>query len=73
MQVDIRIIIKQNPDLNRYLKENSYWYKYLNRDSNYIKLMNEEMKKKYKLTVGDRLEKVNNNMTVVSEMLKILK
>jgi len=73
MQLPIKIIIEQNPDLRRYLKENSYWYKYLNRDGNYLKLMNEEMKKKYGLTPSDKLEKINNNMTLVREMLKILK
>ena len=73
MQLPIKIIIEQNPDLRRYLKENSYWYKYLNRDGKYIKLMNEEMKKKYGLNSNYKLEKINNNMTLVREMLKILK
>ena len=73
MQISIKIMIEQNPDLKRYLKENSYWYKYLNRDSNNIKIMNEEMKKKYKLTSSDKLEKMTNNISLVSEMLKILK
>lgn len=73
MQLGIKIIIMQNPDLKRYLKENSYWYKYLNRDSSYLKIMNEEMKKKYKLTPSDKLEKLNNNMNIAKEVLKILK
>ena len=73
MQIDIKIAIEQNPNLKKYLKENSYWYRYLNRDSEYIKKVNEEMKKKYKLTSTDKLERINNNMTLVSEMLKILK
>ena len=72
MQIDIKIAIEQNPNLKKYLKENSYWYRYLNRNGEYIKKMNEEMKKKYKLTSTDKLEKINN-MTLVSEMLKILK
>lgn len=73
MQIGIKITILQNPDLKRYLKENSYWYKYLNRDPNYLKIMNEEMKKKYKLTPSDKLEKLNNNINIASEILKILK
>lgn len=73
MQIGIKINILQNPDLKRYLKENSYWYKYLNRDPNYLKIMTEEMKKKYKLTPIDKLEKINNNMSIASEVLKILK
>ena len=73
MQLGIKITILQNPDLKRYLKENSYWYKYLNRDPSYLKIMNEEMKKKYKLTPSDKLEKLNNNINIASEVLKILK
>ncbi len=73
MQLGTRIIIEQNPNLKRYIKENSYWYRYLNRDSNYLKLMYQEMKKQYKLTSTDRLEKINNNMKLISEMFKILK
>lgn len=73
MQLGTRIIIEQNPNLKRYIKEYSYWYRYLNRDSNYLKLMYQEMKKQYKLTSTDRLEKINNNMKLISEMFKILK
>ena len=73
MQLGTRIIIEQNPNLKRYIKENSYWYRYLNRDSNYLKLMYQEMKKQYKLTSTDRLEKINNNMKLISEIFKILK
>ena len=73
MQLDIKINILQNPDLRRYLSENSYWYKYLNRDGNYLKVMYEEVKKKYKLAPSDKLERVNNNIKLVSEMIKILK
>ena len=73
MQLGIKITILQNPDLKRYLKENSYWYKYLNRDPSYLKIMNDEMKKRYKLTPSDKLEKLNNNINIASEVLKILK
>lgn len=73
MQLNIKMIIEQNPDLKRYLKENSYWYKYLNRDSNYLRIMYQEMKKAYKLTPIDKLERINNNIKLVSEMFKILK
>lgn len=73
MQLAIKVIIEQNPNLKQYLSENSYWYRYLNRDSNNLKIMSDEMKKKYKLTPTDKLEKINNNINVVAEMLKILK
>lgn len=73
MQISIRIAIEQNPNLKKYLKENSYWYRYLNRNTIYLKIMNEEMKKKYKLTPSDKLEKLNTNINLANEVLKILK
>ena len=73
MQIDIKIAIEQNPNLKRYLKENSYWYNYLNRTPISLKAMEEEMKKKYKLTQEDKIEKMYNSISMVSEFLKILK
>lgn len=73
MQIDIKIAIEQNPNLKKYLKENSYWYNYLNRNPIYLKVMEEEMKKKYKLTPEDKIEKMYNSISMVSEFLKILK
>ena len=73
MQVNAKIAIEQNPNLKKYLKENSYWYRLLNRSSVYLKNIDEEMKKKYKLTLEDRLKKIYGDMSIISELLKILK
>ena len=73
MQVDVKVAIERNPNLKRYLKENSYWYNHLNRNPMYLKAMEEEMKKKYKLTPEDKIEKMRNSISMVSEFLKILK
>lgn len=73
METSVKITIEQNPNLKRYLKENSYWYHFLSRDPNNIKKMEEEMKKKYKLTTSDRLEKLYNDVSMIQEFLKILK
>ena len=43
MQVEVKLKIKSNPNLYRYLRENSYWYKYLNRSPLYLKQL-EDMK-----------------------------
>ena len=73
MQLNVKLEIDNNPNLRRYLKENSHWYHFLNRDPMYLKLMEEEMKKKYKLTPEDKLEKMNNNIALIKEFLSILK
>ncbi len=73
MQVQTRIIINNNPDLKRYLKEHSYWYKYLNRNPIYLKEMEEAMKKDYKLTTSDKIQKIGENISFVSNLLSVLK
>lgn len=73
MQVETRIIINNNPNLKRYLKEHSFWYKYLNRNPRYLKDMEEAMKKEYKLTTEDRIEKLGESINLVSSLLSVLK
>lgn len=73
MNIETKMIIDQNPNLKRYLKEHSYWYKYLNRDPKSLKAMDEAMRKEYKLTTKDRLEKLNQNISLVYNFLDILK
>lgn len=73
MNIELKMQIDQNPNLKRYLKEHSYWYKYLNRDPRSLKAMEDAMKKEYKLTAEDRLEKLNQNISLVYSFLDILK
>lgn len=73
MQVETRIFINNNPNLKKYLKEHSTWYKYLNRNPRFLKDMEEEMKKEYKLTPEDRIEKIGESINLVSSLLSVLK
>ncbi len=65
--------IKNNPLLYRYLRENSHLYKYLNRDPAVLKEIEESMKKTYKLTTEDRLEKISRSISLVSNFIDVLK
>ena len=56
-----------------YVREESSWYKYLNRDSSYLKVIEEEMQKKYKLTTQDRIAKISQGISLVSNILDVLK
>ncbi len=73
MNVIVIQMVKRDPNLYQYLRENSYWYKYLNRDEKNLKLMEEEMKKKYKLTPEDKLEKISNRIQLISSFMDVLK
>lgn len=65
--------IKANPMLYRYLRENSYWYKYLNRDAVILKQLENEMKKAYKITTEDKINKLSRNIKLISSFMDVLK
>ncbi len=66
-------IIKNNPNIYRYLREESFWYKYLNRDNNYIKRIEKEMKDKYKLNTIDKIDNLTRNINLISTFIDVLK
>ena len=73
MKIDVKLKIKQNPNNSKFLKENSYWYKYLNRNPNVMKELILEMKQKYKLTTSDKLERINNGISMINSFMDVLK
>lgn len=72
MNLKCQMIIKNNPNLKKYIRENSHLYKELNRDGNVIFLIEEEMKKSYRLTTEDKLIDISNKINMVTEFMKIL-
>ena len=72
MHLDSQTRIKNNPNNLRFLKENSYFYKYLNRNKLFIKEFEDQMKKAYKLTTQDRINKLSSGLDTVSKVLDVL-
>lgn len=73
MDIKTQIIVRSNPNIYRFLREESYWYKYLNRNPNSIKKLEQAMKNKYKLTTEDKLEKINQSMSLIHSFMDVLK
>ena len=73
MNIKTQIIVRNNPNIYRYLRENSYWYKYLNRNGESIKDLEKEMKDRYKLRTEDRLESINNSISLIHSFMDVLK
>ena len=73
MHLDILMKIKENPIELKFLREHSYWYKYLNRDSKYYKEFIDDMKKTYKLTPTDKINKIINDIDAFKNLLDVLK
>ena len=73
MNLSLQYKINQDKRLKQFLRENSYWYKYLNRNERYYKDFVNDMKDKYKLKPTDRLNKMVDNINMVSSFLDVLK
>ncbi len=73
MDYEIQNIINKNIYLKKYLRENSYYYKMLIRNPYFINELIELMKKSYKLTITDRIEKINKDLNIMTNIMDILK
>ena len=73
MRLHIQYQINQDPRQKQFLRENSYWYKYLNRNELYYKDFIDDMKDKYHLKPSDRINKMVENINMISTFLDVLK
>lgn len=73
MNLNLQYKINQDLRLKQFLRENSYWYKYLNRSEIYYKDFINDMKDKYKLKPTDKINKMVDNINMISSFLDVLK
>lgn len=66
-------IIKNNKHIYYFLKEESHYYKDLYRDPNFIKKLDKLAREKYKIRPIDRLEKLENTISMIATLLDVLK
>lgn len=72
MKKEIIEYIKNTPYIYDFLREESYHYKYLYRDDNYIKTIERLAKEKYKLTLKDKLERLNNSLNLINTFMDVM-
>lgn len=73
MNIRIQYMIDSNPILNRYLREHSNYYKNIIRNPGFINDIVNLMKKEYHLTFPDKLDKIKNNISLVTGFMDVLK
>ena len=66
-------IIRNTPYIYDFLREDSSHYKELFRNKDYIKKVDSLAKEKYKLRPQDRIEKISQGISMVSNILDVLK
>ena len=73
MLLETRIAIKNNPYYYQFLRYNSYWYKLLNRSHSNLELMDKEVKDYFKLNLSDKLNDLSNRMSMISNLIDLIK
>jgi hypothetical protein len=73
MTLDIQFKIKNNNLYKEYLRSHSYWYKTLTRYPDAFKNFEDEVKKFYKLTTVDRINKFSQTLEMVQTFMSVLK
>lgn len=72
MNLNTQFKIYNDELLHRYIRENSYWYKILNRNPDLINEMVKEMKDRYKLNIGDKIERIGEKLSMIDTILKVI-
>ena len=73
MNVKIQFMLDNNPLLKRYLREHSSFYKNIIRNPEYINTIIELMKKEYKLTFPDKINKIKDNISMFNRLRDVIK
>lgn len=73
MRKDILLRIRSDSNMMLFLKYHSYWYKELLRNPDSIKYMEIEMKKEFKLTLEDSMERLSSKVGMLRNFLEVLK
>lgn len=73
MSYEIQRRIDNDINLKRYLRENSNWYKRLNRSDDSFPYFVEEMKVRYKLTIGDKINRTIDNISMLESFIDVLR
>lgn len=73
MQLITQYALESDERFHKYLRENSEWYKYLNRSPKNYTLFVQEMKKKYKLNVTDKISSTLDNIDLVTSVINTVK
>ncbi len=73
MNIRIQFMLDANPLLKRYLREHSSYYKDIIRNPIFINNIIDSMKRDYKLTIPDKLERIKDNISMVNSLMDIIK
>lgn len=62
--------LQAHPELLTFVRYNPMWYRYLSRDPSRLETVEREAKKFYGKTFSQRLEKMNNQVQMISMLMQ---
>jgi heme oxygenase len=71
MQPNVYHFLQSRPDLIRFVRLNPIWYRNLTRDPNRIDELEKEARYFYGRTVPQRIEKVSNQIQMISMLIQM--
>lgn len=69
MILQVQFALKNNPHTLAYLHEHAFWYQILNRTPERFKELNELSREYYKLRPSDRIEKMVDTLSLISNLM----
>ena len=72
MIMKVQYLLNNNPYLKKYLREHSFYYKEIIRNPNFVNELLNLMKKEYKLTISQKLDKIKQDISVINSVMEIL-
>lgn len=73
MHVKVQFMLEANPYLKKYLRDHSWFYKDIIRNPLMINEIEGLMKREYKLSFPDKLEKIKDNIAMFNNFMEIIK
>ena len=73
MTVELQIKLNSDPRLLSFIREYPIWYKRLNRNPDLYKEFISDMKDKYHLKPSDKFTKTINDISMIQNILEVLK
>lgn len=73
MNINVQYILNNDLLIKKYLREHSNYYKNIIREPSFINELYSLMKKEYHLTLPDKLDKMKDNISLVSTFMDVLK
>ncbi len=72
MIIKVQYLLNNNPYLKKYLREHSFYYKELIRNPNFVNELINLMKKEYKLTIPQKLDKIKQEINMINSVMEVL-